>query len=172
MKILQPSWQEALKDALRSLAEHNPPGRLAILGVGNELNGDDGAGVKAARSLRSFLESYPQVLLIEAGLAPENFTGLLRKFQPALVLLIDAAQMDEQPGEIAWVKWQDTDGFSASSHSLPPSVLATYLIAEMHCQVALLVIQVKQIELGKPVSPPVKKAIAKIVREIKDTLRS
>jgi hydrogenase 3 maturation protease len=142
------------------------------LGVGNELNGDDGAGVRAARSLRSFLESYPQVLLIEAGLAPENFTGLLRRFQPDLVLLIDAAQMDEQPGAIAWVKWQETDGLSASSHSLPPSVLATYLIAEMHCQVALLVIQVEQIELGKPISPPVKKAIAKIVREVKETLRA
>ena len=167
---MQPSWQEALKNALRSLAKDNPPGRLAILGVGNELNGDDGAGVKAARSLRSFFAKSSQVLLIEAGLAPENFTGPLRRFQPQLVLLIDAGQMEEQPGTVAWVKWQDTDGLSASSHSLPPSVLATYLIEELHCQVALLVIQVEGIEMGCSISKPVKKAITQIVKEIKETI--
>lgn len=166
--MLQPSWQEALQNALRD----NPPGRLAILGVGNELNGDDGAGVKAARALRSFFAGNPHTILIEAGLAPENFTGPLRRFQPGLVLIIDAGQMDEPPGTVAWVKWQDTDGLSASSHSLPPSVLATYLIEELHCQVALLVIQVEGIEMGRPISPPVKKAVAQITRTIKEVLQA
>jgi hydrogenase 3 maturation protease len=170
--MLQPSWQEALQNALRSLAKDNPPGRLAILGVGNELNGDDGAGVRAARALRSFFADNPQTLLIEAGLAPENFTGPLRRFQPALVLIIDAGQMDEPPGTVDWVKWQDTDGLSASSHSLPPSVLATYLIEELHCQVALLVIQVEGIEMGQPISQPVKKAVAQITRTIKKVLQA
>ncbi|MDR3577499.1 MAG: hydrogenase 3 maturation endopeptidase HyCI [Anaerolineaceae bacterium] len=169
---MQPSWQEALKNALRSLAKDNPPGRLAILGVGNELNGDDGAGVKAARSLRSFFAGFPQGLIIEAGLAPENFTGPLRRFQPELVLIIDAGQMDEPPGTVAWVKWQETTGFSASSHSLPPSVLATYLIEELNCQVALLVIQVANTELGAPISPSVKKAVSHIVHTIKETFRA
>ena len=169
---MQISWQEALKNALRPLAANNSAGRLAILGVGNELNGDDGAGVKTARSLRSFFANNPQVLLIEAGLAPENFTGPLRRFQPQLVLIIDAGQMDKTPGTVAWVKWQETDGLSASSHSLPPSVLATYLIEELHCQVALLVIQVEEIEMGQLISPPVKKAVRQIVRAIKETLKA
>ena len=40
---------------------------------------------------------------MEAGPAPENFTGPLRRFRPDLVLLVDAAQMDAEPGTIGWL---------------------------------------------------------------------
>ena len=73
------------------------PARVAILGVGNESNGDDGAGVRVVRELAARMPATPGVLLIDAGTAPENFTGPLRRFRPELVIEIDAAHLGAAP---------------------------------------------------------------------------
>ena len=75
--------------------------------------------------------------LCEAGHAPENKTGELRKFAPDLVLLIDAAEMGKEPGTVAWISEEDIDGMSASTHSLPLSMLAHYLTLELNCKVTI-----------------------------------
>lgn len=142
------------------------PARVAILGVGNEMNGDDAAGVRVVRELAARLPATPGVLLIDGGTAPENYTGPIRRFRPDLVLEIDAAQQDEAPGTTTWVDWRDADGLSASTHTLPPSVLAQYLVAELGCQVALVGIQPGGLEMGRPLTPNVERA----VRELADRL--
>jgi hydrogenase 3 maturation protease len=167
------SWKKSLNQALLTSPDSGAsiePVRLAIMGVGNELNGDDAAGVAVVRALNEALAGQPRLLLIEAGLAPENFTGPLRRFAPNLVLIVDAANMGDEPGSVRWVDWQDTDGLSASTHSLPPSVLATYLIHELGCQVALLGIQAQQVEFGEPVSTPVQRAVVEVVDGLTEIL--
>jgi hydrogenase 3 maturation protease len=166
------SWQKPLQDALAQAAKTDPPApaRLALLGIGNELNGDDAAGVRVARVLRSRLAGRNRVLIIEAGLAPENFTGVLRRFSPHLVVLIDAAQMGDPPGSIRWLAWQAAGGLSASTHSQPPSTLAEFLIVEIGCQVALLGIQPASLEPGQPISPQVRSAIRQIVQSFNNLL--
>lgn len=147
--------------------------RVAVMGIGNELNGDDAAGVLSARALSASLkgsaantESDPNLLVIEAGAAPENFTGPLRRFQPDLVLLIDAADLDSTPGTIEWIDIQDADGLSASTHTLPPSVFATFLINELNCQVAVMGIQVKQVEFDQPPSSEILATVLELSREL------
>lgn len=117
------------------------PARVAILGIGNELNGDDAAGVRVVRELAARLPATPGVLLIDGGIAPENFTGPLRRFRPDLVIEIDAALLDEPPGTTRAIDWREADGLSASTHTLPPSVLASYLVSETGCEVRLIGIQ-------------------------------
>jgi hydrogenase 3 maturation protease len=81
--------------------------RIAILGIGNELNGDDAAGLWCARSFAALARcgerfgNKERVLIIEAGPSPESFGGPLRRFAPDLVLLVDAAEMGERLGTIA-----------------------------------------------------------------------
>lgn len=130
-----------------------------MLGVGNELNGDDAAGVAVVRRLRMRLPPRPHVLLLEGGAAPENFTGVLRRFAPHWVVLVDAAHMGEAPGCTLWLDWREAEGLSASTHTLPPTVLAKFLIHEIGCNVGLLGIQPQQIEFDKAMSAPVRKAI-------------
>lgn len=142
------------------------PARVAILGVGNELNGDDAAGVCVVRELSARLPATPGVLLIDGGTAPENYTGPLRRFRPDLVLEVDAAEQNEVPGTTAWLDWRDADGLSASTHTLPPSVLAKYLVAELGCQVALLGIQPANLEMGQPLSPDVARAVTRLADEL------
>lgn len=160
--MLNSSWQKPLRQMLKSLARNDRPARLALMGIGNELNGDDAAGVQVIRRLRQRLAESPQRLLLEAGLAPESFSGPLRRFQPDLVLWIDAAEMGAAPGTVAWLQPDEMDGFSASTHTLPPSVLAGYLTQELACSVGLLGIQVQQVEFDQPLSPAVQHAVEQL----------
>lgn len=153
--------------------------RVAILGIGNELNGDDAAGVLAARQLNKMIKGSAQpgapsaaLLVIEAGAAPENFTGPLRRFHPDLVLLVDAADFDELPGSLAWIDWQDADGMSASSHTLPPSLLVKYLMGELGCRFGMVGIQPQHLEFTEPLSPPVARAVQRLCEELFQWLMS
>lgn len=148
------SWRAQLAARIQPRA-NNPgqPPRTALVGIGNELNGDDAVGILAVRALRARLGDQPHLLLVEGGLAPENFTGPLRRFAPEWVILIDAAEMGCEPGAVAWVDWRQVDGLSASTHSLPPTVLGQYLMAELGCQLGLIGIQPGGLEFDAPLSP-------------------
>lgn len=108
----------------------------------------------------------PALLIVEGGPAPENCTGLIRRFQPDLVILVDSAHMEEAAGTIRWLDWKDTTGLSFSTHSLPPYMFAQYLTSECHCAVALVGIQPQHTTMGEPVSDPVCRA----ARRVADTL--
>lgn len=140
------------------------------MGIGNETNGDDAAGVAAARALIPALAHQPNVLVLDTGAAPENFTGPARRFAPDVVLLIDAAQMDEASGTIRLLDWQDTDGMSASTHTLPPYVLGRFLVADTGCTLALIGIQPAQNAFGAPLSDVMEDAVADVVETLSAAL--
>jgi hydrogenase 3 maturation protease len=163
----QPSWQVQLRLVIAQIAEAVPPGNLSVVGVGNELDGDDAIGslvIKALQSRKSRSVRSRHIQLIDTGPSPESFSGKLRQFHPDQIILIDAARMGDEPGEIQWLDWENTGGFSASSHSLPLSIFATYLIHELGCEVALLGIEPQSVEPGQPLSNPVRLARNRIVR--------
>jgi hydrogenase 3 maturation protease len=157
------SWRTSLIQALKRHKAPDSVARGAVVGVGHELCGDDAAGLAVARALQTALADDERLLVIEAGSVPENQTGLLRRFKPDLVLLIDAAQMGETPGVIRWLPWDETDGISASTHTLPFHILARYLVSELDCEVALLCIQPARNTVGAPLSPEVVEAVDTIV---------
>lgn len=163
------SWKKKLRQALSAEGVH----RVVILGMGNELDGDDAAGVQAARRLQTALADCEHVLAIDGGNAPESYTGKMRQFGPDLVLLVDAADMDEAPGTVKWLDWEDTDGLSGSTHTLPLHILSNYLVLEFGCQVALLGIQIQQLNmtLGDPLSACVADAVDGIVSTLCEELK-
>jgi len=170
-KTLPGTWKTSL-NPLRLLNQltnksANPP-RISVLGVGNPFRSDDGAGVLVARRLacRECALDTGHLLIIEAGHAPENTTGELRRFAPDLVLIIDAADMGEKPGTVKWIPEEAIDGMSASTHSLPLSLLARYLTLELNCTVALLGIQPTSNTIGDDISSEVAQAVQEIVDEL------
>jgi len=156
-------WQNSLRQKLEKLPQPEP--RLAVVGVGQELRGDDGAGVRVARQL---LETAPKpgFLVVDAGPAPENCTGLLRRFAPHRVVVVDAAAIQLPPGSVQLLNGDDISGLSASTHSLPLNLLAHYLTLELHCEVLFLVIQPQDTSLGANLSAPVQLAVNEIVRTL------
>jgi hydrogenase 3 maturation protease len=165
-----PSWKTHLTQTTASLRASDLAFRVAVLGVGNEFGGDDAAGVAAARVLIPLFAHRERVLVIEAGPAPENQTGALRAFRPALVLLLDAAQMNELPGTIRWLDWQQTTGLSASTHTLPLHMVSRFLAEELGCQVVLLGIQPASNLFDEPLSPAVRAAVDDLVPTLSEAL--
>jgi hydrogenase 3 maturation protease len=175
MQTLTPSWQKQLSQLAAQLPKADAAPRVAILGVGSELNGDDAAGVYTARALQRYQargKFSHSVLVIDAGLAPENFSGRLRQFGPHLVILIDAAHMGGPAGEIRLLAWEQAAGLSASTHTLPLSMLSSFITTELGCQVALLGIQPQQIGPGQPCSLLVRNAVRRLARGLARTFQS
>lgn len=163
-------WLDSFHQALSRLRLNERPARVAVVGIGTEMGGDDAAGIILARDLAQISQGSEHLLVIDAGPAPENVTGLLRRFRPDLVLLVDAAQMDEAPGAVRWLDWRGSEGLSASTHTLPLHLVATYLVQELSCEVALIGIQPARNNWGRALSPQARQAVAEIVRTLSDAL--
>ncbi len=133
---------------------------------------DDAAGVLIARALsqRECAADSNYLFICEAGHAPENKTAEVRKFAPDLVLLIDAADMGKAPGTVEWISEEDIDGMSASTHSLPLSMLARYLKLEIGCEVSLLGIQPASNEVGETVNTQVLQAVEEVAAGLEDVI--
>jgi hydrogenase 3 maturation protease len=174
------SWQRSLYQTLWRLTDQLPAGsplRVVVLGIGHELRGDDAAGVVVAKELLGIgdwgLETghlQSPVLILDGGHAPENQTGPIRRFGPQLVLLVDAAFVGEAPGAVELISWQETTGLSATTHTMPPYMLAQYLVAELDCEVALLGIQPQQLDMGVGLSAPVQQAVDVVVAGLQEVL--
>jgi hydrogenase 3 maturation protease len=104
------------------------------------------------------------VLVFNAGTAPENFTGVLRRFDPDLVLIIDAVEMNAPSGTIRLLDLRDIENCSMTTHTLSHHLFAYYLETELKCNVRLLGIQLGQNSIGGEFSPQVNQSIRGIVR--------
>lgn len=150
--------------------------RTAIIGIGNELNGDDAAGVLVARALQQLVSDRKPIpgfrsdhlLVIDAGPSPEAFTGPLRRFQPDLIIMVDAAELGDPPGATRWFEWDAAEGMSASTHTLSPTVLSRFLVGELQCRIELLGIQPKSLDFDRDVSVEVQDAIKRVIAELEE----
>lgn len=84
--------------------------------------------------------------------------------------MIDAAQLDAPPGTVRLLPWEQTTGLSASSHTLPPYMVARYITMELGCEVALLGIQPCHTTLLVGLSPKIKTTVDDIVTHLLDAL--
>jgi len=70
--------------------------RLAIVGLGNPLRGDDGVGCRVIEELSRW-ELPPGVELLDGGAIGLGLLDLIEGWE--LVILVDAAEMGRRPGE-------------------------------------------------------------------------
>jgi len=172
-------WRSALSKELMGTE------RLFVLGVGNPRKGDDAAGSVFARRLMRELapkkRSAPagssgsgrpggkagklrpfEVQVLDAGESPENATGRIREFRPTHVLIVDAALGGLVPGTIFLIDKKKIAQEDISTHRIPLVHLVRYLEESIDCRVTLTGIEPQEIAWGKPVSPAVKAAAARL----------
>ncbi len=154
------------------LAKNNSLPKLAIVGIGNELNGDDAAGVLIVKNLKSKLPSSDKILLIEGSIAPENYTGAIRNFRPDWIWVFDAAQMENKPGEVELIDLDIVESAGSNTHRLPPTLFLSYLQMEINFQSFLFGINPVSVEPFSDVSEPIKIAIEKTTRFFLQWLRN
>jgi hydrogenase 3 maturation protease len=158
-------WQESLQANLSQKSK-----RLAVVGIGHELRGDDALGVLIIRQLQQHCTKSEYVLLVEGGSAPENITGSLRRFQPDTVLMIDAVDMNQLPGSIEIVDWRNSREAAASTHTLSLRLFADYLCSELNCAVLLLGVQPLSAEFDKPLTQPIQISVKVVANYLQSAL--
>lgn len=152
----------ALEDFIRGAS------RLAVIGVGSKMRGDDAAGPKVIENLKELGTIKPgRLLLLEGGMTPEDSTKKLREFRPSHVLLIDAADFGGKPGEIALFSREDIRGVSISTHSMPLSMLLEYIEREFGVRTLMVGIQPGKLRLGEGMSAGVKRAVMELAERMK-----
>jgi hydrogenase 3 maturation protease len=144
--------------------------KLIILGIGNELREDDALGSLIIQNLiNDFTNEYFQkrnILLIDGGSAPENFTGLIKKENPSHLIIIDAVLMNQEPGTIKIINKDKISNFSISTHSMSLLSFIKYLELKINFKVILLGIQPKSLNLSQSLSPTVEKSIKKLQKNL------
>jgi hydrogenase 3 maturation protease len=141
--------------------------RKLVVTVGNDIMGDDAAGPLLARMMKhSPLENWE---VLDGGNVPENIVFKIREMAPERVIIVDAADMDIQTGEIRRI---DEDGigslFFMTTHSLPLTYLMEAL-REFVPRVELIGIQPEVVAFGYPVSTPVKQAVERVYAWLKQS---
>lgn len=126
--------------------------KLVILGIGNELRGDDVVGSLVARSLTKLFSGRDEITVFDGGTVPENYTSPIKKENPSHIILIDAADMGMEPGSIKIIRKEDIAHYNLSTHAMPLSFLITYLQNQTGAGIILMGIQPKNMEIGNEVS--------------------
>ncbi|MDD4137201.1 MAG: hydrogenase 3 maturation endopeptidase HyCI [Methanoregula sp.] len=113
--------------------------RIAIIGVGDELQPFDRLGMVAAKKIEQLHLEHVAVFL--AATVPESVTGPVRRFRPDHTVFLDAADMGVQPGTIAVIDPKEIRAGLFSTHALPLPVVMDYIAHEIGTGVTLLGIQ-------------------------------
>jgi hydrogenase 3 maturation protease len=160
--------------------------RVAVLGVGSELRGDDIAGILVLESLKKAV-TRPQssrrlnvgylprrdvkLKTFEGSTAPENLTGEIKAFKPTHLIIVDTADIGEEPGAVLLLRADEVGrGISFSTHKIPPKMLIDYFTHSLKCEIVIIGIQPKSIGFGKKVSKPVIASSGSVASSILEAL--
>ena len=125
--------------------------RVAILGIGNPLRGDDAFGPLLIDRLQGKINA----VLINAGSVPENYLGKIVALQPEVVIIVDVADFDAEPGDIAILEIDDIHDGGLTTHNPGLSLIAKFLQTFMPVDVLLLGVKPAAIDFGAPMTPVV-----------------
>lgn len=160
---------------------------LVILGIGNDIRGDDGLGPYIIENLRDLFESNESNTLnekldtdanlneninnlnihfINAGSVPENFTGEIRKINPSHIIMIDAVLMNESYGKIKFINKDEIVNVSVSTHSMSLTYLIKYLEQDNEYEILFIGVQPEVMDLSFELSPIIKENADKLVNII------
>ena len=143
---------------------HILKGKLVIVGIGNPLRGDGGFGPRLVEEVRGKIEA----VCIDAGSAPESYTGKIARETPDTILLVDAVHLNKKPGEFSLLKKEEILKSGFSTHDMSPNLFIEYLEQQTRAAIYLLGVQPTDISFGAEMSEPVKDAITELAGNLKE----
>jgi hydrogenase 3 maturation protease len=150
-------YRKSISEIFRSLEIKKQ--RYAILGLGNDLKGDDGVGWYIIDKLSKEFGKDENLLLIKTSV-PENHVREIKDFAPHLLIIIDAADFKEKPGTIKYISEYNISHSLISTHTTPLTLFLHLYQSDQPVKkdVIIIGIQRKSNEFGQPLSRPVKRA--------------
>ncbi|MFH1957101.1 MAG: hydrogenase maturation protease [bacterium] len=131
---------------------------FAVVGIGNEIRGDDGVGVYIAKAAGKIFSG----MFLVAGTAIENYVFKITGFLQKRILLIDSVDFGERPGYMKLIPLSALREQGISTHSLSLNKINVFF-EEAGKEVMLLGIQGKNMQIGGTMSPDVKKSAENIL---------
>lgn len=138
--------------------------KTVVLGLGNTLMGDDGAGIHAVARLQASWRGIGDVDFVDGGTLSFTLTDILAAADRLIV--IDAAQLGAEPGAVQVFENENMDifvrtGKCSSVHevSLAEILDMVRLTDDLPAQRALVGIQPEKLDWDENLSPPIESAI-------------
>ena len=143
--------------SLKSITKESKP---VLIGMGNDINADDGIAPYIIRELGE-LKFF---ITLDVGTLPENFTKKIAEMHPSHIIILDAAMIDGEPGTINLVNPDAVDEVIFTTHHIPLSYTIQRLKAMCGAEVIIIGIKPKMLDTGMPMTPAVIEAGDKVVR--------
>ena len=145
--------------SLRASLSSRLIGRVTILGVGNRLKGDDGAGP----ALIDRLFGRVSAECIDTGEVPENFLEVVVRTAPDTILIVDAGDFGGEAGAARLFEAAAVAESGISTHGLSLSAVCLYLEQRLGVAPVVLAVQPAHIRLDEPLSEPVSASLDRLV---------
>lgn len=139
-----------------------------VLGLGNLVHADDGAGVHAIQGLSVDPRVPPGVVLLDGG---TQGLGLLHHISGVRrLLVVDAVDAGETPGTVLRFEGKALKGLpgKASVHSLgfADMMVALQLLGETPPEIVVIGVQPQSTEWGAELTEPVAKALPRLIDNV------
>jgi hydrogenase maturation protease len=146
--------------------------RILVLGIGNTLLTDEGAGVHVVRTLQSRPPArFPKVEFLDGGTL--SFTLAVPIQEADALIVVDAAQLGAAPGTTRVFEGAEMDRFvlgarKSSAHEVGLADLMTIASLNDHWPVrrALVAIQPAKLDWGEEPTPAVADGVREASRQI------
>jgi len=148
------STYDELCEQLKAIRGHS----TLIIGIGNRLKGDDGAGCIVCEQLKEI----PPGQVIDAGTVPENYIGPIIEKRPEVLVVVDAVDFGGAAGQVKIFKPEELNSAVFSTHSLSPRLFVDVICQSIPLEVYFVGIQPQDITLGEGLSSQVKEAVGSI----------
>ena len=135
--------------------------------MGNELRADDAVGLHVVRLLKPC--SSPRLKVFEGQMTPEVFIGPSCAAHPSHVLIIDSAELGEDPGTWRLLQTETVEQGLFTTHAIPAVEVAAEIKRRCGSKVVFIGIQPKSREIALGLSKECRKAatdISEIIRHI------
>ena len=137
-------------------------GRVCVVGIGNRLAGDDGAGSAVAERVAGRIAGR----VIDAGVAPENHLEPMLLDEPDTILLVDAVDFGGAPGEVRILDARALATGGLSTHATSLRMVRDYLSARSPARVVLVGIQPGHLRLGDGLSAEVQASVTAVADRV------
>jgi hydrogenase maturation protease len=162
-----------LRNTFPEAADRSRLKNMLVIGIGNELRGDDAAGIYAARRIRE--QNLPDVAAIENSGDGARLMEMWKNQDK--VIVFDAAQSEAAPGTLHRYEAHrhslpaDIFGFSTHTIGLAEAIELSRALGELPKSLIVYGIEAKNFEMDHPISPEVHAAIDMLVKETTEALR-
>ena len=148
-------------------------GATVVLGLGNIIMSDEGAGVQVIQQLMADPRLPAAARLVDGGTLGLELLSIASGAD--LLVVVDAVELDVHPGTIVRLGAQELFGLDpgTSAHALGVADLlsALRMLGAEPERVVLLGVQPARVELGTELSPDVRAAVPRLVDQVLAEIR-